>query len=137
MSSQKQGLLPINQHAMKFLGHLSYHEYEGIAFDLEEQRRLLDDMGPHNRAMILRNHGLLVGGRTIAEAFDHIYFLERACEAQLATQAAGMDQIQIPTPAAQQKAEGQYAHDEIPMWVDIAWEAALRLIDPEHSDVWT
>ncbi len=137
VSSQQQGLLPISQHALKFYGHLAYHDYEGIALDLEEQSRLLNDMGPSHRAMILRNHGLLVGGRTIAEAFDHIYFLERACEAQLAAQAAGMENIVYPSSQVCERAENQFDHNDIPHWVDKAWTAALRLIDAEHSDVWT
>jgi len=137
VSSQKDGLLPISQHALKFYGHLAYHNYEGIAFDLEEQSRLVRDLGTSHRAMILRNHGLLVGGRTIPEAFDHIYFLERACEAQLAAQSAGLDQLVFPSQEACEKASEQYAYDEIPHWVDKAWQAALRLIDAENSDVWT
>lgn len=137
VSAQKCGLLPISQHALKYYGHLAYHDYEGIALDTDERERLVVDMGPRNRAMILRNHGLLVGGRTVPEAFDHIYFLERACEAQLAAQAAGMEQILIPPADVCEHTAGQYRHDEIPGWVDMAWSAALRLIDAENSDVWT
>jgi ribulose-5-phosphate 4-epimerase/fuculose-1-phosphate aldolase len=62
VSAQEQGLLPISQHAMKFYGCLSYHGYEGIALDLDERERLVADLG-QNKAMILRNHGLLVCGR--------------------------------------------------------------------------
>lgn len=137
VSAQKCGLLPISQHALKFHGHLAYHDYEGIAFDLEEQQRLVRDLGPSHRAMVLRNHGLLVGGRTVAEAFDHIYFLERACEAQLAAQSGGAEQIVLPSEAVRARTAAQYRHDEMPAWVDMAWTAALRLIDAEHSDVWT
>ncbi|MDF9898840.1 UNVERIFIED_ORG: ribulose-5-phosphate 4-epimerase/fuculose-1-phosphate aldolase [Pseudomonas reinekei] len=61
VAAQKQGLLPISQHALKFYGKLAYHTYEGIALSLDERERLIADLGPH-RAMILRNHGLLVGG---------------------------------------------------------------------------
>jgi len=64
VSAQKQGLLPISQHALKFYGRLAYHGYEGIALDLDERDRLVRDLGDR-QAMILRNHGLLVGGRTI------------------------------------------------------------------------
>jgi len=137
VSAQKCGLLPISQHALKFHGHLAYHDYEGIALDTDERVRLVHHLGPSHRAMILRNHGLLVGGRTVPEAFDHIYFLERACDAQLAAQSAGMDQIVMPPEAVREHTAGQYRHDEIPAWVDMAWVAALRLIDAEHSDVWT
>src|SRR3954467_5389731 len=78
VAAQKHGVLPISQHALKFYGHLAYHGYEGIASDLDERERLVRDLGQH-RAMILANHGLLAAGRTIPEAFNNIYYLERAC----------------------------------------------------------
>lgn len=136
VSAQKQGLLPISQHALKFHGHLAYHHYEGIALDLDERERLVRDIGPSHRAMILRNHGLLVVGRTIAEAFDHIYFLEKACQAQIAAQSGGSDLV-IPPSTVQSHTATQYRHDEIPSYVDMAWTAALRLLKPETSDMWT
>lgn len=137
VASQKCGLLPMSQHALKFYGHLAYHNYEGIALDTDERERLVADLGPNHRAMILRNHGLLVGGRTIPEAFDHIYFLEKACEAQLAAQSGGAELVLLPEEEVRAHTADQYRHAEIPHWVDMAWTAALRLIDPEHSDVWT
>ncbi|MFG1201422.1 class II aldolase/adducin family protein [Xanthobacter aminoxidans] len=137
VASQKCGLLPMSQHALKFHGHLAYHNYEGIALGLDERERLVRDLGPDHRAMILRNHGLLVGGRTIPEAFDHIYFLEKACEAQLAAQSGGAELVLLPDEEIQEHTAAQYRHDEIPHWVDMAWTAALRLIAPEKSDVWT
>ncbi len=84
VSCMQEGLLPLSQHAMKFYGRIAYHGYEGIALDLDERERLVRDLGQH-KAMILRNHGLLVGGRSIPEAFHTIYMLERACAAQVAT----------------------------------------------------
>jgi ribulose-5-phosphate 4-epimerase/fuculose-1-phosphate aldolase len=137
VASQRDGLLPMSQHALKFYGHLAYHKYEGIALDLEERDRLVRDLGPDHRAMILRNHGLLVGGRTIPEAFDHIYFLERACEAQIAAQSGGAELVMCPEEEVREHTSAQYRHDEIPHWVDMAWTAALRLINAEGSDVWT
>src|SRR6185312_5168368 len=68
VSAMQDGLLPLSQHALKFYGRLAYHGYEGIALDLDERERLVNDLGPH-KAMILRNHGLLVGGASIPEAF--------------------------------------------------------------------
>lgn len=136
VASQTCGLLPMSQHALKFYGHLAYHDYEGIALDTEERERLVRDLGPSHRAMILRNHGLLVGGRTVPEAFDHIYFLEKACDAQIAAQAGGQDLVTLPDEKVRRHTADQYRHDEIPFYVDMAWTAALRLIDPERSDVW-
>jgi ribulose-5-phosphate 4-epimerase/fuculose-1-phosphate aldolase len=130
VSAQEDGLLPISQHALKYYGHLSYHGYEGIALDHDERDRLVADLGPTNRAMILRNHGLLVGGRTIPEAFLEIYFLERACQAQVAAQSGGAKLV-LPPEAVRRHtaaqfngdAQGRLAHYEL------AWGSALRLIE--------
>ena len=97
VSAQKDGLLPISQHALKFYGRLAYHGYEGIALDLDERERLVNDLGQH-KAMVLRNHGLLVGGTSIAEAFHMIYMLERACAAQVAALSGGQE-ILLPPEA--------------------------------------
>ena len=88
VAAQKRGLLPLSQHAMRFTDCVAYHDYEGVALDLPEQRRLVHDLGQNN-AMILRNHGLLTCGATVAEAFDLIYYLERACQAQVGAMAGG------------------------------------------------
>lgn len=127
VSAQEEGLLPISQHALKFYDHLAYHGYEGIALDLDERERLVHDLGQH-RAMILRNHGLLVGGRTIAEAFDHIYFLERACQAQIAAQTGG-GRLVLPPEEVRVKTAAQF-HDQpdVPFYCDLAWDAALRAL---------
>jgi ribulose-5-phosphate 4-epimerase/fuculose-1-phosphate aldolase len=125
VSCQEQGLLPISQHALKYYGHIGYHGYEGIALDLDERESLVHDLGPH-RAMILRNHGLLAGGRTIPEAFDHIYFLERACQAQIAAQAGG-GKLVLPPESVRLRTAAQFHESPgIPFYCDLAWEAALR-----------
>ena len=102
ISAQKRGLLPMSQHALRFYGRMSYHGYEGIALDLDERDRLVHDLGT-NRAMILRNHGLLVGGRTIPEAWSDLYYLERACQAQVA--AGDGELILPPTEVCEHTAE--------------------------------
>src|ERR1700704_1955375 len=81
VSAMKCGLLPLTQNSMFFSG-VGYHDYEGPAVDLDEQKRLVSDLGSHV-AMFLRNHGLLAVGATIPEAFITIYWLERACQAQV------------------------------------------------------
>ena len=132
VSAQKGGLLPISQHSLKFYNALSYHGYEGIALDLDERERLVRDMGD-NKAMILRNHGLLVAGRTIPEAFNQIYYLERACQAQIMAMAGGSDLVFPPEEvrlhtAAQFQREGVLEHYEM------AWQASLRLIENDKPD---
>ena len=88
VATQEDGLLPLTQQALAVLAHTGYHDYEGIAFDLSERERLAKDLGD-NRVLILRNHGLLSVGKTVAEAFMWIYRAERACRFQLAFQQTG------------------------------------------------
>jgi ribulose-5-phosphate 4-epimerase/fuculose-1-phosphate aldolase len=82
VSALADGLMPISQTAMRFAGHLAYHDYEGPAFDRGERERLVADLG-NKSAMILRNHGLLVCAPTIPQAFNLIYWLEQACKIQV------------------------------------------------------
>ncbi|MDZ7866598.1 class II aldolase/adducin family protein [Acidovorax sp.] len=126
VSCQEEGLLPITQHALKFYGHIGYHAYEGIALDLEERERLVASLGAH-RVMILRNHGLLAAGRTIAEAFLNIYFLERACQAQTKALAGGRT-ITYPPVAVCERTAAQFNREEGLSHAQMAWESALRLI---------
>lgn len=84
----KEGLLPISMVSTAFHGKLAYHDYEGPSLDLDERDRLLANLGEH-QAMVLRNHGLLVTGRSVPEAFLRLYRLERACQIQVDAAAAG------------------------------------------------
>jgi ribulose-5-phosphate 4-epimerase/fuculose-1-phosphate aldolase len=127
VSALEEGLLPLTQHALKFHGCLSYHAYEGIALDLDERERLVHDLGPTNHCMILRNHGLLAGGRTIPEAFVNIYYLERACQAQVKALSSGRPLI-LPTAAVQAKTAAQYEAPGALGYCDLVWQAALRLL---------
>jgi ribulose-5-phosphate 4-epimerase/fuculose-1-phosphate aldolase len=84
----KDGLQPISMVSTAFHGRLSYHDYEGPSLELDERDRLLASLG-ENQAMMLRNHGLLVTGRSVPEAFLRLYRLERACQIQIDAAAAG------------------------------------------------
>ena len=90
VSMQKHGLLPLNQHALQVIGDVAYHDYEGTGRNPEERARLLADFGDRH-IMVLRNHGLLVVGATIAEAFVATHRMERACAMQLAFQQSGAE----------------------------------------------
>ncbi|MCH8081763.1 MAG: class II aldolase/adducin family protein [Proteobacteria bacterium] len=94
VAAQKEGLLPISQTALSVFSDLAYHDYEGIVFDAEEKERLIPNIGEKN-CILLRNHGLLATGKTIAEAFLRIYFLQRACEAQIMAQSGGAELIHL------------------------------------------
>ncbi len=132
VSAQEHGLLPISQHALKFYGRLGYHDYEGIALDLDERARLVADLGPH-KAMILRNHGLIAVGASAAEAFHEIYFLERACQGQISALAGGT-RLRTPSPEVCERTASQFAADDSAGIIDLAWQAALRLIDDSMPD---
>lgn len=133
VSAQEHGLLPITQHALKFYGRLSYHAYEGIALSLEERARVVADLGPRNKALILRNHGLLAGGGSVAEAFHEIYFLERACQAQVQAMAGGAP-LHYPSEAVCQHTAAQFARDDEEEIIALGWQAALTLIADQQAD---
>ncbi len=95
VSAQKDGLLPISQHAAGVLTSLAYHDYEGLALRDDEKPRLVRDLG-NRRNLILRNHGLLTVGASPAEAFLAMYLLETACMIQVRAQAGGAELIRIP-----------------------------------------
>ena len=94
VSAQKGGVLPISQQSTFVLGSLAYHDYEGVAFRDEEKPRLQADMGGANFLM-LRNHGLLTVGKTIADAFLAMYTFENTCKIQIAAQAGGGELTQV------------------------------------------
>ena len=131
VSCLEEGLLPISQHALKFYGRLSYHGYEGVALDLGERDRLVEDLGS-NFAMVLRNHGLLTCGRTVAEAFHQIYYLERACQAQVAALQGGRALV-YPPEEVRLRTAAQFQGSEPDMLRNSrrAWDAALQLLEGE------
>jgi ribulose-5-phosphate 4-epimerase/fuculose-1-phosphate aldolase len=132
VSAQKNGLLPISQHALKFHGRLAYHAYEGVALDLDERQRLVADLGPH-KAMILRNHGLLVAGRTVAEAFNQIYYLERACQAQIAAMSGGVE-LTFPPEEVRERTAAQLNRDNALQHYEMGWNTAKGLIEHGKPD---
>jgi ribulose-5-phosphate 4-epimerase/fuculose-1-phosphate aldolase len=129
VSCLADGLLPISQHALKFYNRIGYHDYEGVALDLDERARLARSLGPHD-VMILRNHGLVAAGSSIAKAFHNIMFLERACRAQVKALSGGR-QLTIPSPEVCARASEQGAdRPEVAEIVQLGWDAALRLLRP-------
>ncbi|WP_433933731.1 class II aldolase/adducin family protein [Brevundimonas diminuta] len=129
VSAMAEGLLPHTQTAM-IAGHdVAYHDFEGIATDLDERERLVADLGARN-TMILRNHGTLTVGDTVAKAFMRMYFLERACEAQVLMLSVGRDNLNTPNQGVADKVERQSTGDVMTMVSDdLAWPALLRKLD--------
>jgi ribulose-5-phosphate 4-epimerase/fuculose-1-phosphate aldolase len=129
VSAMSFGLLPHTQTSM-IAGHdVAYHDYEGIATDLDERARLVADLGDKN-AMILRNHGTLTVGDSVGACFLRLYFLERACEAQVMMLSAGRENLNTPP----QGVEGKVAQQSSPkgmsgLATQLAWPALLRKAD--------
>lgn len=107
----EDGLQPVSMTSTGFFDRVSYHDYEGPSLDTDERERLLANLGD-NRAMILRNHGILVTGRTVPEAFLRLYRLERACQVQLDAAAAGTLNV-MPAEVAAKSREGIDAFSEL------------------------
>jgi ribulose-5-phosphate 4-epimerase/fuculose-1-phosphate aldolase len=126
VSCQEHGLLPINQTAMLLNGQIAHHEYEGVALELDERPRLVADLGTKN-LMLLRNHGTLSCGESVAEAFLSMYFFERACETQIAALAGGAP-LHFPTQQVQDVVQRQAQFGIAPV-ARLAWAAQLRLLD--------
>jgi len=133
VACQRDGLLPITQHALRFYNRLGYHDYQGIALDLEERESLVASLGPH-KAMILRNHGLLAAGSSVAEAFVNIYYLERACQAQVKAQSAGAPLV-FPSEAVCERTASQYERPTAPIYTQRVWTAARRLLEPDLETI--
>ena len=124
VSAHGDGLLPLTQTAMLARGDMAFHEYEGVATDLDERERLVADLGDKS-SMLLRNHGTLTVGKTIAEAFVRMYFLERACEAQVYALSAG-DNISNP-PQGTPELAAEQSRAMIPLGSNLlAWPALKR-----------
>jgi ribulose-5-phosphate 4-epimerase/fuculose-1-phosphate aldolase len=94
VASQKNGLLPINQHGIRFIGNIAYHDFGGFEFDMNMRAPLINDLGDKKIAL-LRNHGSLVCGASIGEAFVSHHNLEFACQAQLAAMTGGAELVLI------------------------------------------
>ncbi len=125
VSCQKEGLLPISQHALKFYNRIGYHDYEGIALALDERERLVRNLGTH-QAMILRNHGLLAAGRSVAEAFLNIMYLERACQIQMRATRTG-SALNLPSELVCERTAMQYEKSEGPDHAEFVWLSLQRL----------
>lgn len=124
VSAHAGGLLPVTQTAMLVLGDLAFHDYEGVAVDLDERARIVADLGTKG-AMLLRNHGTLAVGGNVGECFLKLYFIERACEAQVMALSAG-DRLGRPPQGAAELAASQGAAGLKMAANLLAWPALLR-----------
>jgi ribulose-5-phosphate 4-epimerase/fuculose-1-phosphate aldolase len=131
VSCLSEGLMPLNQTAMVIASHIAYHDYEGVALDLDECERLGRDLGQRN-LMILRNHGTLTVGTTVGEAFLRMYLLERACTIQIRALSTGRPLQPVTPEALQRTAEvGDALGGPVAAH---AWSAHKRLLDRQTTD---
>ncbi|WP_166263936.1 class II aldolase/adducin family protein [Marinobacter caseinilyticus] len=127
VSAQKNGLLPLSQQSLFPLASLAYHDYEGVALREDEKARLQNDLGAAN-AMILRNHGLLTVGNSIADAFLAMYILQRACEIQIGALSGNRELTPIPGGIVD-TIKQQAAQVTKGLGGKLAWPGLLRKLD--------
>lgn len=126
VSALECGLLPITQNAM-FFGQVGYHDYEGPAVDLDEQKRLVRDLGT-SAALVLRNHGLLTAGSTVCEAFVVMHWLEKACQAQVMAMSCQSPMNKVPDNVVK-LTNDRYAPGQRRKITELEWPAMLRMLD--------
>lgn len=127
VSAQAAGLLPLSQTSLFPYATLAYHDYEGVALNDDEKPRLVADLG-NNSALMLRNHGLLTTGPTVADAFLMMYVFETACQIQVMAQSSGGELIQVPQPIV----DGIQAQaEEVTKGLggQLVWPGLLRKLD--------
>jgi ribulose-5-phosphate 4-epimerase/fuculose-1-phosphate aldolase len=135
VAAHSEGLLPLTQTAMLVRGDLAFHDYEGVAVDHDERARIVADLGDKG-AMLLRNHGTMAVGGNVGECFVKLYFLERACQAQIMALSAG-DQLNRPPQGAAELAAEQGGAGLKMAANLLAWPALLRKayrLDPSFAD---
>jgi ribulose-5-phosphate 4-epimerase/fuculose-1-phosphate aldolase len=134
VAAHNDGLLPLTQTAMLIRGDVAFHDYEGVAVDLSERERLVADLGTNN-AMILRNHGTLAVGKNVGECFIRLYYLERACQAQIMALSAG-ENVNNP-PQGSPEITAQQGAVGLPLAANLlAWPALKRKayrLDPSFA----
>ncbi len=127
VSALECGMLPMSQHSARFIDNIGYHDYEGVATNLDERERLVRDLGETAMALILHNHGLLTCGYNIPHAFWMMHKLERACQAQIDGMAAGTKTIEI-APTVQESTKNQFKGKGTKN-ADLGWAGHLRRLD--------
>ncbi|MBC7982415.1 MAG: class II aldolase/adducin family protein [Candidatus Obscuribacterales bacterium] len=136
VATAKEGLQPLNQTAQLVIGDLAYHDYEGVALDHDERPRLRQSLGTKNH-LLLRNHGTLTVGRTCAEAFQRMYYLERACTMQVRTRVLGHDDYPTAQSVIDKNNELANSSGMTRIANSLVWPALLRKldrIDPSFRD---
>ncbi len=128
VSAQAEGLLPLGQNALIVIPQLAYHDYEGIALNLDERERLVANLGSKS-LMLLRNHGTLACGPNAGATWLNMFFLERACAQQVAALSAGRGGILMAPDEAVEEVSGQTKGMGVAGVARLAWPGLLRKLD--------
>src|ERR1019366_6150911 len=133
VSVQKHGLLPLSQHALRTYGMITYHDYEGVALELDERGRLAADLGKTSTGMILRHHGLLTLGDSVSEPFELMSSLVTSCQIQIDALAGGRTEVGL---IDEQTAHKGFEQFKGPGGAEInkTWQALLRMLDHKGVD---
>jgi ribulose-5-phosphate 4-epimerase/fuculose-1-phosphate aldolase len=131
LAALPDGLLPCSQPALRLWRRLGRHAYEGLAFESAERARLVAALGTHD-GLILQNHGTLVVGRTVAEAFVLMHLLERAAQIQIAAMAAGT--LVCASDEVAERTQRQWLGDGRTPEGEDEWPALLRSLDDPPAD---
>lgn len=129
VSAMKVGLLPLSLFGMRFSGNIGYHDCEGTVVKMDERDTLVRDLGKHN-VLMLRNHGLLVCGPSVAEAFNSHYMMEQACKIQVEAMCSGAELV-MPPPEIVAETAYLFEPNVRRAFGVMEWEAMLRLLDRE------
>ena len=133
VSAMKKGLLPLSQHSLRVYSELTYHDYEGVALEMDERTRMARDLGKESHAMVLKNHGLLTLGKSVSEAFEYMYYLECACQIQVDALSGGQDTVTFITDETVEKGKQQFNRPNRQS-AEKHWPALLRMLDRRGSD---
>jgi ribulose-5-phosphate 4-epimerase/fuculose-1-phosphate aldolase len=132
VSSLECGLLPLTVWAQQFYKRVSYHPYEGPPVRLDERDRVLKNLGS-TQAMLMLNHGVLTTGRSVAEAFILMYYLEKSCEVQIKAQSSGQKLIMPSEEIREYSAKLRYSEEQLTADPGaLEWQALVRKLDREE-----
>ena len=135
VSAMQRGLLPLSQFALRFYGKTGYHDYEGATLVPGERQRLQTSMAQHD-VLILRNHGLLTVGESVAQAFDRMYSLNNACQVQVDALQSREALVEPAQPICELTSD-QYAgvgEEDMSRRLAFIWSALLRLVENDEND---
>ncbi|MFL9924445.1 class II aldolase/adducin family protein [Herbaspirillum lusitanum] len=139
VSSLACGVLPTNQWSFQFHNRVAYHDYEGIALDTAERESLIADLGPTSRVLVLRNHGMLTLGNTVADAFILMRNLDIACQAQIAISSTGLPVTEVPeavrehTARQYERSVEKHHADPSNSSISLEWSALVRRLSPPEA----